>query len=98
MKTSISYISRNPISLVGLALAVASITVFVVLAIIGLFIEGGGPYLGILTFVVVPSLLVIGSAAGTAPPRSGTSQRRRPFPSSTSTARESVRSFSPSPA
>jgi hypothetical protein len=60
VKTSISYISRNPISLVGLALAVASITVFVVLAIIGLFIEGGGPYLGILTFVVVPSLLVIG--------------------------------------
>jgi len=60
MKTSISYISRNPISLVGLALAVASITVFVVLAVIGLFIEGGGPYLGILTFVVVPSLLVLG--------------------------------------
>ena len=60
MKASISYISRNPISLVGLALAVASITVFSVLAVIGLFIEGGGPYLGILTFVVVPSLLVVG--------------------------------------
>ena len=62
MKTSISYISRNPISLVGLALTVSSITVFVILAVISLFFEGGGPYLGILTYLVVPALLVIGLA------------------------------------
>lgn len=60
MKNSISYISRNPISLFGLALSVSSTTIFVVLGVIGLFIEGGGPYLGILTFVVVPTLLAIG--------------------------------------
>jgi hypothetical protein len=60
MKRPLSEISRNPVSLIGLALVVASITVFAVLVALGLFFHEGGPYLGILTFLIVPAVLLLG--------------------------------------
>jgi hypothetical protein len=51
---------RNTISLIGTALAAASVTLFITLFIIqGIGLEGGA-YLGILTFIVLPLLFVIG--------------------------------------
>lgn len=60
MKKTLSEVSRNPISLIGLALVVASVVLFFVLLVLGLFFDHGGPYLGILTFIVVPALLLLG--------------------------------------
>ena len=51
---------RNTISLIGTALATASLTLFITLFIIQAIGLEGGAYLGILTFILLPLLFVIG--------------------------------------
>jgi len=53
-------LTRNPISLVGTALAAASLTLIVSLVIIQMIGFEGGPYLGILTFLVLPVFFATG--------------------------------------
>lgn len=53
-------LTRNPISLVGTALAVSSLTLIVALFMVQLLGFEGGPYLGILTFLVLPMFFVLG--------------------------------------
>ena len=53
-------LTRNPISLVGTALAAASLTLIIALVIIQAIGFEGGPYLGILTFLVLPVFFVTG--------------------------------------
>ena len=59
-RTFMQAITRNSLSLAGAALTTAAAILFISLFVgesIGL---GGGPYLGILTFVVLPSIFVMG--------------------------------------
>lgn len=53
-------ITRNPLSLVGTALTTASAALFVTLYVIELIGFQGGPYLGIITFIALPSMFVLG--------------------------------------
>jgi hypothetical protein len=53
-------LTQNPISLVGTALAVASLTLIITLFSIQMMGFEGGPYLGILTFLVMPVFFVTG--------------------------------------
>jgi hypothetical protein len=53
-------LTQNPISLIGTALAVASLMLIVSLFIIQMMGFEGGPYLGILTFLVLPMFFVLG--------------------------------------
>lgn len=53
-------LTQNPISLVGTALAAASLTLIVALFIVQMVGFEGGPYLGILTFLVLPMFFVLG--------------------------------------
>jgi len=53
-------LTRNPISLAGTALAVAALTLMIFLFIIQVVGFEGGPYLGILTFLVLPVFFVTG--------------------------------------
>ncbi len=53
-------LTQNPISLVGTALAAASLTMIIALVIIQMTGFEGGPYLGILTFLVLPMFFVLG--------------------------------------
>jgi hypothetical protein len=53
-------LTQNPISLVGTALAVASLTLIITLFGIQMMGFEGGPYLGILTFLVMPVFFVTG--------------------------------------
>jgi len=51
---------KNTISLIGTALAASSLTLFITLFIIQTIGLEGGAYLGILTFIGLPALFVIG--------------------------------------
>ncbi|MEJ2515347.1 MAG: NapC/NirT family cytochrome c [Gammaproteobacteria bacterium] len=53
-------LTRNGISLTGTALAAASLTLFIALIIIQWLGFEGGPYLGILTFLIIPALFALG--------------------------------------
>jgi hypothetical protein len=53
-------LTQNPISLAGTALAVASLTLIVALFIVHAFGFEGGPYLGIVTFLILPMIFVLG--------------------------------------
>ena len=53
-------LTQNPISLAGTALAVASLTLIITLFGIQIIGFEGGPYLGILTFLVMPVFFVTG--------------------------------------
>ena len=54
-------LTRNGISLAGTALAAASLTLMAALIVIEYIGVGhGGAYLGILTFLILPALFVIG--------------------------------------
>ena len=53
-------ITRNAISLIGTALAVASLILIVSLFLIQRLGYEGGPYLGILTYLILPAIFVTG--------------------------------------
>jgi nitrate/TMAO reductase-like tetraheme cytochrome c subunit len=53
-------LTRNPISLAGTALASASAVIIVSLFTIDLVGRGGGPYMGILAYLVLPAIFVAG--------------------------------------
>ena len=55
-------VTRNGISLVGVALTTAAALLFVSLFAVESLGFEGGPYLGIITFVVVPALFALGLA------------------------------------
>ncbi len=52
--------TRDPVSLAGLALSLASTAVLLALILMHLLGFEGGPYLGILTFLVLPLIFVLG--------------------------------------
>ncbi|MEJ2128433.1 MAG: hypothetical protein P8X81_06265 [Woeseiaceae bacterium] len=60
IKMFFASITRNAISLAGTALAIASLILIVCLFLIQQMGYEGGPYLGILTFLVLPGLAIIG--------------------------------------
>ena len=53
-------LTGDPLSLTGTALALASLTASISLSVLGLLGFVGGPYLGILTFLVLPLFFVAG--------------------------------------
>ena len=53
-------ITRNALSLAGTALALGSLVLIISLVVIQLLGYEGGPYLGIVTFLVLPGLAIIG--------------------------------------
>jgi hypothetical protein len=53
-------LTRNPLSLVGSALAASALTLIVALFVVELVGFEGGPYLGILTYLVLPMFFVLG--------------------------------------
>ena len=60
LKNFLGSITRNGVSLAGTALALASIILIVSLFVIAQLGFEGGPYLGILTFLVLPALAIVG--------------------------------------
>lgn len=60
MKNFLASITRNGISLAGTALALASLILIISLFLIQQLGFEGGPYLGILTYLVLPALFVLG--------------------------------------
>ena len=60
MKNFVASITRNGISLVGTALALASLILIISLFLIQQLGFEGGPYLGILTYLILPMLFVLG--------------------------------------
>ncbi|MBP7147314.1 MAG: NapC/NirT family cytochrome c [Acidobacteria bacterium] len=60
MRDTIGRISRNPISLAGAALTTASALLILMLFAIELIGFTGGPYLGILAFLILPAFFVLG--------------------------------------
>ena len=53
-------ITRNAISLIGTAVAVASLVLMASLFTMEQFGFEGGPYLGILTYLILPAIFVVG--------------------------------------
>ena len=60
LKNFLGSITRNATSLAGTALALASIILIVSLFFIQQMGFDGGPYLGILTFLILPMLAIVG--------------------------------------
>ena len=60
VKNFLTSITRNGISLVGTALAIAGLVLIVCLFFIQQLGYEGGPYLGILTFLILPMIAVAG--------------------------------------
>lgn len=60
VKNFVVSITRSRISLTGSALAVASLVLILSLSMLEQFGFEGGPYIGILTYLVLPMILVIG--------------------------------------
>src|SRR5215469_12370216 len=54
-------ITRNPISLLGLAIAVVALANILFLALIDMVSERSSPYIGILGYMVMPGFLIAGS-------------------------------------
>ncbi len=59
-KSFFASITQNAISLIGTALALASLVLILSLLLIQQFGFEGGPYLGILTFLILPALFALG--------------------------------------
>ena len=53
-------LTRNPVSLVGTAIATGSIVLVVTLFALALLGFQGGPYIGILTYLILPALCALG--------------------------------------
>ena len=62
VRTFVTAITRNAISLCGAALTTTAAVLFISLFVGESLGLGGGPYLGILTFVVFPAIFVLGLA------------------------------------
>ena len=60
LKNFLSSITSNAISLIGTALALAGVVMIVSLFVMEHLGFEGGPYLGILTYLILPALVVIG--------------------------------------
>jgi nitrate/TMAO reductase-like tetraheme cytochrome c subunit len=60
MRSFFVTLTRSPISLLGMALALASGLLVVILLVLELLGFHGSPYLGILAFVILPALFVFG--------------------------------------
>ena len=60
LKNFMGSITRNGVSLAGTALALASIVLIVSLFFVHMLGYDGGPYLGILTFLILPMLAIVG--------------------------------------
>lgn len=60
LRQALAAVTRNPLGLIGAALATAGALVFCALFALGLAGFRGGPYLGLLTFVALPAVLVAG--------------------------------------
>lgn len=60
IKNFFASITRNGISLLGTALAIAGLVLIISLYFLQLLGFEGGPYLGILTFLILPMIFVIG--------------------------------------
>ena len=50
----------NPITLIGTAVATASFAIILLLTILEAFSSKQSPYLGIITFIVLPAILILG--------------------------------------
>ena len=59
-KNFLGSITRNGISLLGTALALAGLVLIVSLVVIEKLGFDGGPYLGILTYLILPMIFVVG--------------------------------------
>jgi hypothetical protein len=59
-KNFFASITRNALSLAGTAMALASLVLIITLIVIQMLGYEGGPYLGIVTFLVLPALAIIG--------------------------------------
>ena len=62
MKSFLLALSRHPLSLAGSALTTASALLILTLFGVGLIGFTGGPYVGIITFVILPSVFLVGLA------------------------------------
>jgi len=60
LRQFLQLVTRNPISLVGTSITTASAVIFVTLFAIELVGFHGGPYLGILAFLIIPAVFVFG--------------------------------------
>jgi uncharacterized membrane protein YidH (DUF202 family) len=60
IKNFFASITRNAISLIGTALALASLVLILSLFTMQQFGFEGGPYLGILTYLILPMIFVVG--------------------------------------
>ena len=60
IKNFLASITRNAISLIGTAIALAALILIVTLASMELWGFEGGPYLGILTYLILPMIFMIG--------------------------------------
>lgn len=60
LKNFLSSITRNGISLLGTALAIAGLVLIVSLFVLEQLGYQGGPYLGILTYLILPMIFVVG--------------------------------------
>ena len=60
MNSLLFRLTRHPVGLLGAALALASLILFLVLFGIEAVGFQGGPYLGILTFIIIPAIFVLG--------------------------------------
>ena len=59
-KNFLASITRNGLSLVGTALALAALVLIISLFFVQKLGFDGGPYLGILTFLILPMLAIVG--------------------------------------
>lgn len=50
----------NPITLIGAGIALLSFAIFIFLVILEFFAHTTNPYLGIITFIILPSILILG--------------------------------------
>ena len=62
MRTRLPASFTNPITIIGVAIAAISFIVIIFLAVLEYFAETPNPYMGILAFVIVPSVLLSGLA------------------------------------
>ena len=60
MKRLVADLTRDPVSLAGAALATVAAVLILSLTAMGLLGFRGGPYLGIIAFVVLPTIFVVG--------------------------------------
>jgi nitrate/TMAO reductase-like tetraheme cytochrome c subunit len=60
MKNFLSVVSRSRVSLLGAAIAIAALSVFLILFLMELLGFEGGPYIGIVTYLALPALFLVG--------------------------------------